>query len=425
MTVERLPAETERKLKEIFYRSYEDNHQRNQNTDLHAIMTRLFCSIFLYILIVVVESRKKGDANHRDTPSLSYQRTPEFAEAYRRAAVQASNDVIPSDDCYGLDGKAKKCVVSEFGNIAIKKNVQASSTCGTPPNRYCNRVASPMGGEMRQCYICDANHIERMNPASYLVDSNQKSCWVSKTFNDSSARNEAVITISLQKKYELTYIMLPFCNKLPESMALFKSADHGRTWVPLQYYSSQCREMYNLEENGIILKSNEQAAVCKNVYSTSNPYTNTRIDFSVVEGRPSAFDLENSPVLRDWVTITDIKVVFNRLSSPNELKTDREDNYYSLSELTLGGRCKCNGHASKCTVNSLGQTKCECQHNTAGTDCDRCKDFYFDRPWKLATKEDANECIGKCSFTNWLTIFFLLKGLKLYLKSKNAKMFYP
>lgn len=358
-------------------------------------MARIFGLFIISAFLACADARRRGNVNYRDTPTLSYQKSPEYTAAFRRAAVMANNNVIPTDDCYGLDGKAKKCVVSEFGNIATGKEVRASSTCGTPPKRYCNRVASPLGGEMRQCYICDANHIERMNPASYLIDSNSKSCWVSQTFNDSTTPNEAVVTISLKKKYELTYIILPFCNKLPESMALYKSADLGRNWVPLQYYSSECMDMYKLEENGIILKSNEQAAVCKNLYSTGSPYTNTRIAFSLVEGRPSAHDLENSPVLRDWVTVTDIKVVFNRLSSPNELASETEDNYYSLSELTLGGRCKCNGHASKCSVDSFGETKCECQHNTAGADCDRCKDFFFDRPWRLATNEDANECKGK------------------------------
>jgi len=353
-----------------------------------------FIHISMLLFALLRDSYARRRDSTRDTDVLSYEQSPEFTAAYRRAAVMVNRNVIPANDCYSLDGNAKKCVVSEFGNIATKKKVEASTTCGTPPNRYCNRVASPIGGEMRQCYICDANHIERMNPASYLIDSKQKSCWVSQTFNDSAAHNEAMIHISLEKKYELTYIMLQFCNKLPESMALYKSTDFGRKWVPLQFYSSQCQEMYNVEENGVITRQNEQAAICKNIYTSADPYTNTRIAFSLVEGRPSAHNLENSAVLRDWVTVTNIKVVFNRFSSPTESKTQTEDNYYSLSELTLGGRCKCNGHASKCTTDGTGNTKCECQHNTAGADCDRCKDFYFDRPWKLATEENANECIG-------------------------------
>lgn len=323
----------------------------------------------------------------------NWKRSP---RADRRSAWKRDGEIpMPNDDCYTSDGTAKKCIVSEFGNIAVRKKVTATSTCGNPPNRYCNRVTSPFGGELKQCHVCDANHKDRMYPADFIVDSNKKSCWLSRPFNDSSANNRVSVTISLGKKYELTYIILPFCNKLPESMALFKSADFGRRWIPMQYYSSDCRGMYGLEENGRITTSNEQAAVCKDIYSNTNVYSRPRVAFSLMEGRPSAHDLQNNPVLRDWVTVTDVRIVFDRLSAPNELATEKESNYYSMSELTLGGRCKCNGHASKCITNADGSTRCECKHNTDGPDCDRCKDFHYDRPWSPATNEKANECVGK------------------------------
>ncbi len=39
-------------------------------------------------------------------------------------------------------------------------------------------------------------------------------------------------------------------------------------------------------------------------------FPGTRIAFSTLADRPSAEDFEHSPVLQDWVTATDIKIVF-------------------------------------------------------------------------------------------------------------------
>lgn len=42
-----------------------------------------------------------------------------------------------------------------------------------------------------------------------------------------------------------------------------------------------------------------------------------------------------------------------------------------------------------------GKYQCDCKHNTAGLECERCLPFHYDRPWARATPRDANECIGK------------------------------
>jgi netrin 1 len=137
--------------------------------------------------------------------------------------------------------------------------------------------------------------------------------------------------------------------------------------------------------------------------------------------------------LQDWQTATDIRVVFTRLfpaaavSSPgtdspagggDEVSDASGDAYYySLADLAVGGRCKCNGHASRCinvssgagasSVTAAGSTSdaangggpasrlvCDCRHNTDGDDCERCRPFYYDRPWARSTSTRANECVG-------------------------------
>ena len=93
--------------------------------------------------------------------------------------------------------------------------------------------------------------------------------------------------------------------------------------------------------------------------------------------------------------------------------------HYALADVAVGGRCKCNGHASRCTsdrhdmvwsatdgsgVPGAGRETCDCRHNTAGADCERCKPFHYDRPWARSTDTQANECVGKWVYSSLFTI---------------------
>jgi netrin receptor unc-5 len=218
--------------------------------------------------------------------------------------------------------------------------------------------------------------------------------------------------------------------------------DFGKSWQPFQYYSSQCRKLYGRPNRAIITKANEQEALCTDAHSLLDPLSGSRIAFSTMEGRPSAFDFENSPVLQDWVTATDVRVVFHRFYPYGEELPQRTINestsasvrdysFYAVADFAVGGRCKCNGHASKCVQGRDGQLGCDCRHNTAGRDCEKCKPFHFDRPWGRATAKDANECKGKLGklFFIFLLLFFkhvleiCLKFNRNRMKSKTYSFF--
>ena len=38
---------------------------------------------------------------------------------------------------------------------------------------------------------------------------------------------------------------------------------------------------------------------------------------------------------------------------------------------------------------------CVCGHNTMGTNCEKCKPLYNNRPWLVGYGNQANECQGK------------------------------
>uniref|UniRef100_A0AAV2LAL7 Netrin-1 n=1 Tax=Knipowitschia caucasica TaxID=637954 RepID=A0AAV2LAL7_KNICA len=321
----------------------------------------------------------------------------------------------PLDPCYDDSGTARRCI-PEFINAAFGKDVAVSSVCGRPPSRSCSLVER--GDErpsVRTCQICDAADSRRAHPPSYLTDLNSAlnlTCWQSENFNTSP--HNVTLTLSLGKKFEITYVSLQFCSPRPESMAIYKSMDYGKTWTPYQFYSSQCRRLFNKPNRATITKQNEQEAVCTDSHTELHAHSGGLIAFSTLDGRPSGKDFDSSPVLQDWVTVTDIRVVFNRPQLPRDHSLSsinngaREDEpvaaaaaastmatyFYAVGDFQVGGRCKCNGHASRCLKDKEGKLVCDCKHNTEGPECDRCKPFHYDRPWQRASAREANECLA-------------------------------
>ncbi|EDX17907.1 GD15846 [Drosophila simulans] len=342
-----------------------------------------------------------------------------------------SQQAPPDDPCYNKAHEPRACI-PDFVNAAYDAPVVASSTCGSSgAQRYCEYQ-----DHERSCHTCDMADPLRSFPARSLTDlnnSNNVTCWRSEPVTGSG--DNVTLTLSLGKKFELTYVILQLCPHAPrpDSMVIYKSTDHGLSWQPFQFFSSQCRRLFGRPARQSTGRHNEHEARCSDV---TRPLV-SRIAFSTLEGRPSSRDLDSSPVLQDWVTATDIRVVFHRLQRPDpqallsleaggaadlasgkysvpltngpagnnieanlggDVATSGSGLHYAISDFSVGGRCKCNGHASKCSTDASGQLNCECSHNTAGRDCERCKPFHFDRPWARATAKEANECkeCGKC-----------------------------
>lgn len=106
---------------------------------------------------------------------------------------------------------------------------------------------------------------------------------------------------------------------------------------------------------------------------------------------------------QEWVTATEIMITLDRLNTfGDEVFGDNQvlkSYFYAIADISVGARCKCNGHASECVIlngpNGYRRRVCRCEHNTAGIDCNECLPFYNDAPWARATANNAHECKGE------------------------------
>lgn len=117
------------------------------------------------------------------------------------------------------------------------------------------------------------------------------------------------------KSFDITYIQIKFYSPRPESFSILKRTSDSDEWKPYQFYSSNCESMYNVSTRGIITRDNETVALCTDEFSDIAPLSGGSVAFSTLEGRPSAYNFESSPDLKEWVTATDIRITLNRLNT--------------------------------------------------------------------------------------------------------------
>ncbi|XP_037539524.1 netrin-1 [Nematolebias whitei] len=451
----------------------------------------------------------------------------------------------PHEPCYHPDGRPRHCL-SEFINAAY----------GVPVNASHSRHEHDSEGNITT--LTDLN-----NPHNLT-------CWRAHA---GAEKGDWVLTLPLGRRFEITYISLQFCSQAepmdPISISILKSMDYGRTWRPMQHYSSDCLGNFEQPPRTIAqTRHQETEPLCSDPRPLQRQRGAMVLAFSALDGRPSSPDFDYSPTLQDWVTATDIRVIFHHVSNDvgsldkmkdahwfdgphdtrgtellkwrseikghardrvdklnrdntlaffdREIKLERvdkhrrknhrkgssqdedghnvtskeeeggfgmdsvalskkdgksrvrgrskEDNYWApcpnedcrwtvegrsrsnkgqelrkrrnnnanvrqnvrnlqalppsafvfpvrapvaISDLQVGGRCKCNGHASRCRRDDTGRAVCVCEHHTAGPDCDVCEDFYLDRPWHRATPTHPNPCVAcecnghsnKCRFS--------------------------
>ncbi|XP_060778667.1 netrin-G1 isoform X3 [Neoarius graeffei] len=285
-------------------------------------------------------------------------------------------------------------------------------TCGDPPETYCALENPYMCNNE-----CDASTEELAHPPELMFDfegRNPTTFWQSSSWRKYPKPLAVNITLSWNKTIELTDdIIITFESGRPEQMVLEKSLDYGKTWQPYQFYATDCLDAFTMEPKTVqdLSQFTLLDIICTEEYSRGYVWKYDKTVRFEIKDRFALFagprlhnmaslygQLDTTKNLRDFFTITDLRI---RLLRPATGATMVDEGnlsryFYAISDIKVHGRCKCNLHANSCVFDKE-KLSCECEHNTTGPDCGRCKRSYQGRAWSAGSylpipKGTANIC---------------------------------
>ena len=294
-----------------------------------------------------------------------------------------------------MDGVPTRCEPVRM-SFSLFQQATATSTCGAPPAPFCYRSVS-LGRVVSDCsgaQVCDATDPNSDHGVEYLTDFplNEMSWWQSE--NSLTADDQVTIDIPLLTLAEISFVSFDFYSIKPAAFHLERSIDYGVTYKPYHYFALSCEDQYGILPEVELTTQNETTILCQTIPEPPTPGT---ITFFPAIDRPSANDSTPgySEALYQFATATNIRVVLDQ-HYELDLAEDDHGYYYALEDVNIIGSCQCYGHASTCIENTLtGAYECICRHNTTGTYCERCLDFYNDVPWQRADGNGPFECKSK------------------------------
>ncbi|KAK2819347.1 hypothetical protein Q5P01_024908 [Channa striata] len=273
-------------------------------------------------------------------------------------------------------------------------------TCGNPPERFCT---------LENPYLCsdecDASNPDLAHPPQLMQDRERNGLityWQTVTWRRHPEPLLANITMSWNKSLELTDdIQITFEYGRPTVMIMDKSMDHGRSWQPYQFYADDCLDAFNMPPKKVrdLSPANITRVICTEQYSRwvgskndKNVKFEVRARFAVFAGpRLQNMDglytrMESMKGLRDFFTFTNLRLRLLRpaLGGTYVQRDNLLKYFYAISNIEVPARCKCNLHASQCLLQD-GNLQCQCEHNTTGQDCQRCRKGFKAKSWKAGS----------------------------------------
>uniref|UniRef100_A0A3P8XNR7 Laminin subunit beta 3 n=1 Tax=Esox lucius TaxID=8010 RepID=A0A3P8XNR7_ESOLU len=284
------------------------------------------------------------------------------------------------------------------------QQLHASSTCGlTGSEVFC----SPLGLSKMKCCPCDSR-----NPSSYLAHTIQdvlSSARPNRWWQARKDVNPVTIQLDLENPFQLDTLLLTFKGPRPNALVVERTVDNGKTWKPAIYMASDCRSAF--PGVGVTTPRSLDETYCLTMPPPpANPYQDHMVSGGI-KFQPllqySTISVPNGEKIQEVSGLTGLRVKLTELGVVPHLPGRSPSRFYAVKEMRVLGTCLCHGHANRClpdtSSNLLSRTlvsaQCECQHNTAGVNCERCADLYNNLPWRPAEEGNPHTC-QRCECNN-------------------------
>lgn len=203
----------------------------------------------------------------------------------------------------------------------------------------------------------------------------------------------------------MAYIYIKMANSpRPGVWALEKSFDYGQTFQPWQYFADTPSDCYNIFATPVTKRiEHDDDVICTTEYSKVLPLEGGEILLSLVNNRPNSKNFTHSDVLQNWTRATNVRLRLMRtknllghlMAVAKQDPTVTRRYYYSIRDISIGGRCVCNGHAEYCEASNPATPEkliCRCSHNTCGDQCETCCDGFVQKKWRQNRENSEFEC---------------------------------
>ncbi|MBN3303366.1 LAMB3 protein, partial [Amia calva] len=269
----------------------------------------------------------------------------------------------------------------------------------TGPEVFC----SPLGQWKMKCCPCDSRDPSSQN--AHRIQNVLSQAGPDRWWQSTKDVNPVTVQFDLDSTFQLSELVLEFKGPRPSALVIERSTDFGVTWQPYMYRACDCSSSFPSISTSSPRTLHDTQCTKMAPVPTNNFYQDHTVQFSPLL-QLADVNVPQSQKIESMADFTNLRVNLTKLGRAPPLSNARASSaLYALKEMRVQGTCFCHGHANRCLPSATQPSSvqvnsvCDCQHNTAGVNCERCADLYNDLPWRPAEEFNTHQC-KRCECNN-------------------------